>query len=281
MYAYTGKILYIDLTTGKHKTGAFDEDFAKTYIGGTGFGVKMLIDHLKPGLDAFDPENPLIYTAGATSGTLVPCTASKFGVFAKSPATNLFGEAYSTGQFGGELRMAGYDIIVITGKASKPVYLWIDDNSVQIRDASKLWGMNTWDLEQAIRDELGDQNIRVSGIGKAGENLVRLACLINDHFRAAGRTGLGAVMGSKNLKALAIRGTKDVGVAQPAELQEFCEDLFERAKGPATAKYRGLGTVANILVLNAEGGLPTRNYQDACFEGAENISGERLNARYM
>ena len=281
MYAYTGKILYVDLTTGKHKTGAFDEDFAKTYIGGTGFGVKMLIDHLKPGLDAFDPENPLIYTAGATSGTLVPCTASKFGVFAKSPATNLFGEAYSTGQFGGELRMAGYDIIVITGKASKPVYLWIDDNSVQIRDASKLWGMNTWDLEQAIRDELGDQNIRVSGIGKAGENLVRLACLINDHFRAAGRTGLGAVMGSKNLKALAIRGTKDVGVAEPAELQEFCEDLFERAKGPATAKYRGLGTVANILVLNAEGGMPTRNYQDACFEGAENISGERLNERYV
>jgi len=281
MYAYTGKILYIDLSARTHRTGVFDDDFAKKYIGGTGFGVKMLLDNLKPGLDPFDPGNPLIYAVGATTGTLVPCTASKFGVFAKSPATGLLGEAYSTGQFGAELRMAGYDIIVITGKAVKPVYLWIDDNSVQIRDASKLWGQSIWDMEQAIRDELGDQNIRVSGIGKAGENLVRLACLINDRFRAAGRTGLGAVMGSKNLKALAVRGTKDVEIAQPAELQEFCKDLFERAKGPATAKYRGLGTAANMLILNAQGCLPTRNYQQACFEGIENISGERVNERYV
>ena len=281
MYAYTGKILYVDLTAGKHRTETFSEDFAKDFIGGTGFGVKMLIDCLKPGLDPFDPENPLIYAVGATTGTLVPCTASKFGVFAKSPATNLLGESYSTGQFGAELRMAGYDIIVITGKATKPTYLWIDDNSVQIRDASKLWGLGVWDTEQAIRDELGDQNIRVSGIGKAGENLVRLACIINDHFRAAGRTGLGAVMGSKNLKALAVRGTRDIGVASPEELQDFCKDLFERAKGPATAKYRGLGTAANMLVLNAQGCLPTRNYQEACFEGIEKISGEKVNEQYV
>ena len=277
MHAYTGKILYVDLTTGRHRTGTFDEDFAKAYIGGTGFGVKTLIDNLKPGLDPFDPENPLIYAVGATTGTLVPCTASKFGVFAKSPATNLLGEAYSTGQFGAELRMAGYDIVVITGKSAKPAYLWIDDDSVQIKNASKLWGMSTWDAEQAIRDEIGDQNVRVSGIGRAGENLVRLACLINDHFRAAGRTGLGAVMGSKNLKAVAVRGTKDVGVAQPTDLQNFCMDLFERAKGPATAKYRGLGTAANMLTMNAQGCLPTRNYQAASFEGIEKISGERVN----
>jgi len=281
MYAYTGKILYVDLTARKHRTETFDEDFAKTFIGGTGFGVKMLIDNLKPGIDPFDPENLLIYSVGATSGTLLPCTASKFGVFAKSPATNLFGEAYSTGQFGAELRMAGYDIIVITGKASKPAYLWIDDGSVQIKDASRLWGMSTWDVEQAIRDELGDQNVRVSAIGKAGENLVRLACLINDRFRAAGRTGLGAVMGSKNLKALAVRGTKDVGVSDTGGMEEFCKDLFGRAKGPATAKYRGLGTAANMLVLNAQGCLPTRNYQDACFEGIEKISGERVNEKYV
>ena len=281
MYAYTGKILYVDLDTGKHRVDTFDEEFAKTYIGGTGFGVKMLIDHLEPGLDPFDPENPLIYAVGATTGTLVPCTASKFGVFAKSPATNLLGEAYSTGQFGAELRMAGYDIIIITGKAAKPVYLWIDDSSVQIKDASKLWGIGVWDMEQAIRDEIGDQNVRVSGIGKAGENLVRLACLINDRFRAAGRTGLGAVMGSKNLKALAVRGTHDICIAQPGELQSFCQDLFERAKGPATAKYRGLGTAANMLVLDAQGCLPTRNYQQSCFEGVEKISGERVNEKYV
>jgi len=279
MYAYTGKILYVDLTTGRHRTGAFDEAFAKSYIGGTGFGIKTLIDNLKPGVGAFDPENPLIYAVGATTGTLVPCTASKFGVFAKSPATNLLGEAYSTGQFGADLRAAGYDIVVITGRASKPVYLWIDDGSVQVRNASKLWGLSTWDAEQAIRDELGDQNVRVSGIGRAGENLVRLACLINDHFRAAGRTGLGAVMGSKNLKAVAVRGTHDVNVAEPEELSEFCKDLHERAKGPATAKYRTLGTPANMLTMNAQGALPTRNYQAASFEGVEKISGERVNER--
>lgn len=281
MHAYTGKILYVDLTAGRSRTASFDETFARMYIGGTGFGIKTLIDNLKPGIDPFDPENPLIYAVGATTGTMVPCTASKFGVFAKSPATGFLGEAYSTGQFGAELRQAGYDIVVITGRASKPVYLWIDDDSVQIMDASAIWGMDAWGMEQAVRNELGDQNIRISGIGVAGEKLVRLACLINDHFRANGRTGLGAVMGSKNLKAVAVRGTKDVEVAEPEALQDFCKDLFERAKGPATAKYRGLGTPANMLIMNAQGCLPTRNYQAASFDGVEKISGERVNELYV
>ena len=283
MNAYTGKILYIDLTKGIHKTGRFDDSFAREYIGGTGFGIKTLIDHLKPGLDAFDPENPLIYVAGAITGTIVPCTAAKFGVFAKSPATGLLGESYSTGQWGAELRMSGYDIIIITGRSPKPVYIWIDDGAVQIKNAAHLWGKTTWDAEQLIRDELGDQNIRVSGIGQAGEKLNRLACLINDRTRAAGRTGLGAVMGSKNLKAVAIRGTHDVNVADPEGLMEFCRDLYERAKGPATSKYRGLGTPANLLILNAQGALPTRNYQSASFESekAEKVSGEYLNERFV
>lgn len=281
MYAYTGKILYVDLTTGRYKTDTFTEEFARAYIGGTGFGIKTLIDNIEPGLDPFDPQNPLIFAVGATSATMVPCTASKFGIFAKSPATNLLGEAYSTGQWGAELRMAGYDIVVIKGRAPKPSYLWIDDESVQIRNASQLWGKTTWDTEQLIRDELGDQNIRVSAIGPAGENLVRLACLINDHFRAAGRTGLGAVAGSKNLKAVAVRGTHDVYVAEPEGLKEFCKDLYERAKGPATAKYRTLGTPANILIMNAQAAMPTRNYQSASFEGAEKVSGENLNEHYV
>jgi aldehyde:ferredoxin oxidoreductase len=281
MYAYTGKILYVDLSTGKYRTETFDEDFAKKYIGGTGFGIKILIDNLKPGLDPFDPQNPLIYAAGATAGTMVPCTASKFGVFAKSPATNLLGEAYSTGQWGAELRLAGYDIVVITGKAPKPVYLFIDDESVQMKNASHMWGKSTWDAEQMIREELGDQNIRVSSIGAAGENLIRFASLINDHFRAAGRTGLGAVAGSKNLKAVAVRGTHDVKVAEPEKLRDFCKDLYERAKGPATKKYRTLGTPANMLTLNAQGALPTRNYQSAEFDKIENVSGEYLNEHFV
>lgn len=281
MFAYSGKILHVDLTTGRHKIETFTDDFAKKYIGGTGFGIKTLIDNLKPGTDAFDPQNPLIYCVGATTATMVPCTASKFGVFAKSPATGLLGEAYSTGQWGAELRMAGYDILVITGRAAKPVYLWIDDQSVQIRNAAHLWGTTTWDTEQKIRDELGDQNIRVSAIGQAGENKIRFASLINDHFRAAGRTGLGAVSGSKNLKAVAVRGTHDTYVADADNLKVFCKELYERAKGPATSKYRGLGTPANMLTLNALGALPTRNYQQAMFEGIDTVSGEHLNQHYV
>ncbi len=281
MYAYTGKILNIDLTTGRSKTSIFNEDFAKAYIGGTGFGIKTLLDNQPPGIDPFNPENPLIYAVGAVTSTIVPCAASKFGVFSKSPASNLLGEAYSTGQWGAELRMAGYDILVIKGKSQKPVYLWIDDESIQLMDASALWGKNIWETEEAIRNDLGDQLVRVSAIGPAGEKLSRMACLLNDHFRAAGRTGLGAVAGSKNLKAVVVRGTHDVNVASPEKLQEFCKDLYERCKGPATSKYRGLGTPANILTLNAQGALPTRNYQSATFEGAETVSGEYLNEHFV
>lgn len=281
MFAYTGKILHVDLSNGKTKIQKFDEQFAKMYIGGTGFGIKTLIDNQEPGIDAFDPENPLIYTTGAISSTIVPCGAAKFGVFAKSPATNLLGEAYSTGRWGAEFRHAGYDILIIKGKAPKPVYLWIDDASVQLMDATHLWGKSTWEADEAIRNDLGDQLVRVSAIGPGGENLCMTSCLINDHFRAAGRTGLGAIAGSKNLKAVAIRGTMDVKVAEPEKLQELCKELYELCKGPATSKYRGLGTAANVLTLNAAGALPTRNYQEATFEGAETVSGEYLNEHFV
>ena len=281
MYTYTGKVLHVDLASGRSKITTFNDDFAKAYIGGTGFGIKTLIDNQKPGIAPFDPENPLIFTVGAVTSTMVPCASSKFGVFAKSPASNLLGEAYSTGQWGAELRFAGYDILVIKGKSPKPVYLWIDDESVQTMDASSLWGTTTWEAEEIIRKELGDQLIRVSGIGQGGENLARVACLMNDHFRAAGRTGLGAIAGSKNLKAVAVRGTHDIKVAEPEKLLELCLDLYERCKGPATSKYRGLGTAANVLTMNAQAALPTRNYQSATFEGAETISGEYLNEHFV
>lgn len=281
MYAYAGKILHVDVSKGKVRTETFDEEFAKTYIGGTGFGIKTLIDNQKPGIDPFDPENPLIYALGAVCGTMVPCAASKFGVFSKSPASYLLGESYSTGSWGAELRQAGYDIVVIKGKAEKPVYLWIDDESVQLMDASHIWGKSTMETEETIRKDLGDQYVRVSSIGPGGENLSRIACLINDFSRAAGRTGLGAVMGSKKLKAVAVRGTHDVKVADPKGLQELCKDLYERCKGPKTSKYRTLGTAANVLSMNNQAALPTRNYQKATFEGAEKISGEYLNEHYV
>ena len=276
MFGYAGKTLHVDLSNEKTSTDPIDEEFAKAYIGGAGFGAKMLIDHQKPNIDAFDPDNPLIFALGPVAGTMVPTMGSKHGVISKSPQSNLFGEAYSTGFWGAELRRAGFDIILIKGKAKKPVYLWIDDDSVQFMDAAHLWGKTTWETEDIIRKDLGDPYIRVVAIGPAGENLVRLGCMINDRTRAAGRTGLGAVMGSKKLKAIAVRGSHDVKVADPDGLTEFCKELYERCRGPSTRKYRTLGTAENILVHNRVACLPTRNWQSATFEGAETISGEYL-----
>lgn len=276
MFGYAGKILHVDLSNGKTATEPLEEEFARLYIGGTGFGVKTLIDHQKPGIDPFDSENPLIFTVGPMAGTMVPTMGSKHGVFSKSPESNLFGEAYSTGYWGAELKRAGYDIIIIKNKSKKPVYLWIDDESIQIMDAAHLWGKTTWETEDIIRKDLGDPYIRVAAIGPAGENLVRVGCIINDRFRAAGRVGLGAVMGSKKLKAVAVRGSHDVKVAEPDALAEFCKDLYERCRGPSTRKYRTLGTAENVLVHNGLACLPTRNFQSATFEGAETVSGEYL-----
>ncbi len=281
MFGYAGKILHIDLSNGKTVTEPLEEEFARLYIGGTGFGVKTLIDHQRPGIDPFDPENPLIFTLGPLAGTMAPAAGSKHGVFAKSPATNFIGEGYSQGFWGAELKRAGYDIVVIKGKAEKPVYLWVDDESVQLMDASHLWGKTTWETEDIIRKDLGDPTVRVSSIGPGGENLSRVGCIINERFRAVGRTGLGAVMGSKKLKAFAVRGSHDVQVADPDALEEFCKELYERARGPLTRKYRTLGTPENILVHNRLACLPTRNWQSATFDGADTVSGEYLNEHFV
>jgi aldehyde:ferredoxin oxidoreductase len=199
----------------------------------------------------------------------------------KSPQTFGVGESKAHGSFGTELKRAGYDAVVIKGKAEKPVYLWIDDDSVQLLDASHLWGRSTGETEDTIKEELGDYYIRVASIGLAGEKLSRIACIINDKTRAAGRTGMGAVMGSKNLKAIAVRGTRDIAPAKLDEFMEYVKEFHERMKGPATQKYRALGTPENILVHNSLSCMPTRNYRNSRFEGAEKVSGEVLNEKYV
>jgi aldehyde:ferredoxin oxidoreductase len=199
----------------------------------------------------------------------------------KSPQSYGVGEAKAHGSFGTEMKRAGYDAVILKGKAEKPVYLWIDDDTVQVLDASHLWGKSPAETEDAIREELGDYYIRVASIGVAGEKLSRLACIINDKTRAAGRTGLGAVMGSKNLKAIAMRGTRDIVVAKPDEFMEYLKEFHERMKGPATQKYRTLGTPENVLVHNSLSCMPTRNYNNSSFEGAEKVSGEVLNDKYV
>ena len=281
MYGYAGRILHIDLTTGKTHVEPLNEDYAKKYIGGIGLGMRLWLDHSKPEVDPFSPENPLILTTGPVSGSVWPTGGNGHAFVAKSPQSYGVGEAKSHGSFGTELKRAGYDAVIFKGAAEKPVYVWIDDDSVQLLDASHLMGKSPADTEDTVREELGDYYIRVAAIGPAGEKLVRIACIINDKTRAAGRTGLGAVMGSKNLKAIAVRGTRDIMAAKPDEFMEYVKEFHERMKGPATQKYRTLGTPENVLVHNSLSCMPTRNYNNSRFEGAEKVSGENLNERFV
>lgn len=281
MYGYAGKVLHVDLTTGKTRVEKLNEDYAKKYIGGIGLGIRLLMDNSKPGTDPFDPGNPLIFATGPLSGTMGSTAGNGYAVVSKSPATGGVGEAKAHGFFGPDLKRAGYDAVIITGKADKLSYLWIDDDKVQLMNAEHMAGKSPYETDMAIREELGDYYIRVSAIGEAGEKLSRIACIINDEFRAIGRTGMGAVMGSKNLKAVAVRGTKDVSVADLEGFKEFVKLIHERMKGPATKKYKTLGTPENVLVLNAIAALATRNFTQATFEGAEKVSGEYLNEHYV
>ena len=281
MFGYAGRILHVDLTSGAVQTEPLDEEMAKKYIGGIGLGIRLLLDHSKPGVDPFSPKNPLIVATGPLSGTMGPTAGNGIAFVSKSPESGAVGEAKSHGFFGADLKRAGYDAVIFKGKAEKPVYVWIDDDSVQLMDAKHLWGKSPAETEDAIREELKDHYIRVAAIGPAGEKLVRIACILNDRTRAAGRTGLGAVMGSKNLKAIAVRGSKDVTVADPEGFKEFVKMMHERMKGPKSRKYRTLGTAENVLIHNALGAFPTRNFTQATFEGAEKVSGERLNERYV
>jgi aldehyde:ferredoxin oxidoreductase len=281
MFAYAGKILRVDLTSGKISTEPLSEKIAREYIGGIGLGIRLLMDNSKPGTDPFDPDNPIIYLTGPLSGTLGPTGGNSYAVVSKSPATGGIGNAESHGFFGPDLKRAGYDAVIITGKAPALSYLWIDDDKVEIRNAEHLQYKTVNETDHMIREELGDFYIRVSAIGEAGERLSRIAAIINDEFRAIGRTGMGGIMGSKNLKAVAVRGTNDVNVANFDGFKEFIKMIYERMKGPATKKYKTLGTPENVLVLNSLYALATRNFSNSQFEGADKVSGEWLNEHYV
>jgi aldehyde:ferredoxin oxidoreductase len=281
LLGYAGKILYVDLTNGKIRTEKLNEETAKQVIGGIGLGMKLYLSNSKAGVNPLGPENPLVLALGPVSGTMFPTGGNGHAFISKSPATGGVGEAVSHGTFGAELKRAGYDGIVLTGKAEKPVYLWIDDDSTQILDASAVWGKSPGETEDAIKDELGDFYIRVASIGLAGEKQSKMANIINEKTRAAGRTGLGAVMGSKNLKAIAVRGTSDIAVAKPEEFMNMVKEFHERMKGPAAQKYRTTGTVHNLMVNNQLYCLPTRNFNQSRFDNADKISGEALNDRYI
>ncbi len=257
---YMGKILRVNLTAKTATEEYLTAEMARNFIGGAGFGVKYLFDEVPAGTDALGPDNKLIFAVGPLSGTSAPC-ASRMAVTAKSPLTGAVGMSLTGGYFPVELKFAGLDALIIEGKADQPVYLWINDGEVSFRKAEKLWGTTTIDCQQLIKDELNDQNIRIACIGPAGEGQSKLACIINER-RAAGRKGLGAVMGSKNLKAIAVRGHQTVPVAAEAAAQEARSRMLDAMK-ESPVLYSEFANIGTPLVVEGTWGLgifPTKNW---------------------
>jgi len=274
MHAYTGKILHVDMTTQTTRVQEVEPEFLKKYLGGVGLATRLVYDNTPAGCDPLGPDNALCFACSSFAGTPIP-VGTKHGVASKSPLTGFIGDSLSGSHFSEMLRRAGWDGLVIKGQAPRWTLLFIDDDRVSFMDASAYLGQGAVKVQSVIRDRLGDENIRVSAIGPAGENLVRFASIDNDG-RQVGRTGNGAVMGSKRIKAIGIRGTKPVTVADPKGLMEAGLKLIKTSQGPGTLKYRSLGTPSNVLNLNAMGVLPTRNFSETTFEHADTISGEYL-----
>ena len=272
MYGYHGKVMLIELGEQSIRWEPLDETVLRRFLGGTGLGAYLLYTYSPPGVDPLSPENPLIFVTSPLVGSRLT-TSSKFAVVTKSPLTGFIGDSLSSSFLATELKKTGFDAIVVTGRSPSPTMLAITDDSVKFLDASHLLGMSTSKTEEAVKAQLGGM-YRVASIGPAGENLVRFASIANDGGRQAGRTGPGAVMGSKNLKAIAVRGRQTVSFADPNALGAIRADLSRRSLGDATEKYRTLGTLANVSVFNRLGTLPTRNFQQSTFEGAEAVSGE-------
>jgi len=270
---YNGKILRVNLSNSSISVEAIDGLFCREYLGGAGFVTYFLWQELPQGIDSLSPENKLIFALGPLTGVALPGSGRNC-VGAKSPLTGSLAKS-EVGEFwGAELKRAGYDAIIIEGKAKNPVYLWIGDGKAEIKGAWHLWGKNTKETQQGIRDELGDNHIRVAVIGPAGENLVRYACIMNGLYDAAGRGGLGAVMGSKNLKAIAVRGHKAPAVAEPGRVKELREWLL--ANMNLVKGFHEYGTGAAMEGFEAIGNLPVRNFRDGLFPEVKMIDAQMI-----
>lgn len=279
---YTGKILRVDLSDRRAEEEALPLEVARDYIGGAGFGIKYLFDELKAGTDPLGAENKLIFAVGPFSGTSIPC-ASRMAVTGKSPATRAVGISLSGGHFPVEMKRAGYDALIIEGRADKPTYLWIRDEKILFRDAQSVWGTKTTDCQQIIKNELKDQNVRIACIGPAGENLSKMACIINE-MRAAGRKGLGAVMGSKNLKAIAVQGTGSVAVASKEKLKIARGEMTKAMKGSPVLypEFSKTGTPSNVDNTCALGIFPAKNWSATGeFMPVEQIGVDALETRNL
>ncbi len=276
--SWAGKILRVDLTAGTVKSEPLNMKWAKEYIGSRGLATKYYVEEVDAKVDPLSTANKIIWATGPLTGTMAS-TGGRYTVVTKGPLTGAIACSNSGGYWGAELKMAGWDMVIFEGASAKPVYLYINDDVAELRDASALWGHSVWETEETLKKLHQDPLVRVSSIGLAGENKVLFAAVVNDLHRAAGRSGVGAVMGSKNLKAIAVRGTKGVGnIADPkafmkvtAEKKKILHDNAVTGQGLPT-----YGTQVLMNVINEIGALPTRNHRDVAFEGAKDISAEAM-----
>ncbi len=273
-FGYNGKILHVDLTNQEWRVEEPGEKWYRTYWGGSAFASYYLLKLLKPGVDPLSPENVLIFACSVVTGT--PLSGwNRYTVSAKSPLTHAFGESEAAGYFGPELKFAGFDAIVIRGRSAKPTYLFIKDGELQFRDAKDVWGLDNFETMLRIQEEVGDKRARVASIGPAGERLIRFANVSNDVEHFNGRTGMGAVLGSKNLKAVAVRGAKRMESAEPEKVKEIAHWHNARIKThPLNVMLTHFGTPGIVKGLNAAGILPTRNFREGVFEGADKLNAD-------
>ena len=281
MFGWHGKILRVNLTDEQISVEAIDPQTAKDLIGGRGWSIKYLYDEVDPGVDPLAPENKLIFATGPLTGTPAP-TGNRFMVTTKAPLTGAISCSNSGGQFPTEMKRTGFDLFIFEGKARRPVYVWVNDGEAEIRPAGHLWGQDVPHTEDMLLEET-DPKAKVACIGPAGEHLVRIAAIMNDKHRAAARSGVGAVMGSKNLKAVVVRGTREVPLAEPEAMRELCRTVRKKVnadvkKGSSLREY---GTAYVPIVTNEIGILPTRNFQTGVFEGVEGITGIVLTEKYL
>ncbi len=271
-FGYNDKILHVHLSEGRWEIEEPGENWYRTFMGGSGFAGYYLLKHIKPGIDPLGPENVLVLAASVVTG--VPISGfNRFTAAAKSPLTGAFGESEAGGYFGPEMKFAGFDAVVIYGKAPGPTFIYIHDGQVELRDAGALWGLNNWDTLVELQKELNDKHIRVASIGQAGEKLVRFANIVNDMEHFNGRTGMGAVMGSKNLKAVVARGTQKMSAKDGKRVAEISRWHNARIKShPPNVSLSAAGTPALLKGINAGGFLPTRNWREGTFEGADKIN---------
>jgi len=278
MYGYAGAVLRVDLTNKKVIKQHYEREWQRLFLGGSGVNDWILYNEVKPKVAPLDPENRLIFGVGPLAGTIFP-VGSKIKITTRSPLTGILGDAASGGRWGVELKHAGYDHIVVQGRSEKPVYIWIDDDSVEIRDASHLWGKDVFETDDIIKEDLGDEEISVAAIGQAGENLVKFASIIVNRYRAAGRTGVGCVMGSKNLKAIAVRGTKSIKIADPEKFEKYCQIARERLDprgNPLLETLSKYGTIGLLPVYNEIGCVSVKNFQDVTWDKIDSFDLEEV-----